>query len=177
MGQNKMFFHELVKGNYGRKIAYADVEEVNEKNILDIVGDTLGTFYYNKKIADYLWRYYKGDQPVLYRTKTIRNDVNNKICENHAYESVQFKVGQSYGEPMQCVGIVKEDINEVVDKFNTYLRLAHKHARNIRCGEWQSATGTGFLAAQFVKDKKANVPFRITVPTPMNGSVSEKGFC
>ena len=41
MGQNKMFFHELVKGNYGRKIAYADVEEVNEKNILDIVGDTL----------------------------------------------------------------------------------------------------------------------------------------
>ena len=27
MGQNKMFFHELVKGNYGRKIAYADVEE------------------------------------------------------------------------------------------------------------------------------------------------------
>ena len=168
MGQNRMFFHELVKGNYGRKIAYADVEEVNENNILDIVGDTLGTFYYNKKIADYLWRYYKGDQPVLYRTKTIRNDVNNKICENHAYESVQFKVGQSYGEPMQCVGIVKEDINEIVDKFNTYLRLAHKHARNIRCGEWQSATGTGFLAAQFVKDKKANVPFRITVPTPMN---------
>ena len=145
MGQNKMFFHELVKGNYGRKIAYADVEEVNEKNILDIVGDTLGTFYYNKKIADYLWRYYKGDQPVLYRTK---------ICENHAYESVQFKVGQSYGEPMQCVGIVKEDINEVVDKFNTYLRLAHKHARNIRCGEWQSATGTGFLAAQFVKERE-----------------------
>lgn len=140
MEQNKMFFHELVKGNYGRKIAYADVEEVNEKNILDIVGDTLGTFYYNKKIADYLWRYYKGDQPVLYRTKTIRNDVNNKICENHAYESVQFKVGQSYGEAMQCVGIVKEDINEIVDKFNTYLRLAHKHARNIRCGEWQSAT-------------------------------------
>ena len=53
MGQNKMFFHELVKGNYGRKIAYEDVEEVNEKNILDIVGDTLGTFYHNKKIADY----------------------------------------------------------------------------------------------------------------------------
>ena len=65
MGQNRMFFHELVKGNYGRKIAYADVEEINENNILDIVGDTLGTFYYNKKIADYLWRYYKGDQPVL----------------------------------------------------------------------------------------------------------------
>lgn len=50
MEQNRMFFHELVKGNYGRKIAYADVEEVNEDNILDIVGDTLETFYYNKRL-------------------------------------------------------------------------------------------------------------------------------
>lgn len=163
-----MFFNDLVKGNYGRKIAYADVEEVTENNIVGIIGKTLGIFNYNRRIAEYLWNYYKGDQPVLYRTKRMRNDINNKICENHAYEIVQFKVGQTYGEPLQCVGVVKDEINEYIDRFNTFLRQSHKHARNIKCGEWQSAVGTGFMAVSFVHEKKAAIPFRITVPTPLN---------
>lgn len=166
--ENRMFFRDLVRGKYGRKIAYADVEEVNKNNILEVVAETLGTFYWNKKISEYLWSYYKGDQPVLYRTKTMRDDINNRVCENHAFEIVQFKVGQSYGEPMQCVGITKDDTKEYVDKFNDYLRLANKHSRNIKCGEYQSATGTGFLAVQYVKEKNPKIPFRITVPTPMN---------
>lgn len=164
---NSMTLQDLVKGKYGRKIAYANVEEVDQSNILEIVGETLGIFYFNKRVTKYLWDYYKGDQPILYRTKTIRDDVVNKVVENHAYEAVQFKVGQSYGEPLQCVSIVKENISEYVDVFNNYLRRAHKHARNIKAGEWQSATGTAFLAAQFEKPGE-KMPFRITVPTPMN---------
>ena len=164
---NKNTLQDLVKGKYGRKIAYANVEEVDQSNILEVVGETLGIFYFNKQVTKYLWDYYKGDQPILYRTKTIRDDVVNKVVENHAYEAVQFKVGQSYGEPLQCVSIVKENISEYVDVFNNYLRRAHKHARNIRAGEWQSATGTAFLAAQFEKPGE-KMPFRITVPTPMN---------
>ena len=69
---NKMFFNDLVKGNYGRKIAYADVEEVTENNIVSIIGKTLGIFNYNRRITEYLWNYYKGDQPVLYRTKNAQ---------------------------------------------------------------------------------------------------------
>ena len=51
---NKMFFNDLVKGNYGRKIAYADVEEVTENNIVSIIGKTLGIFNYNRRIAEEL---------------------------------------------------------------------------------------------------------------------------
>ena len=165
---NKETLQDLVKGKYGRKIAYVDVEEVDQNNILEVVGETLGTFYFNKRVVKYLWDYVHGDQPILYREKIVRDDIINKIVENHAYEAVQFKVGQTYGEPLQCVSTIKEDISEDVDRYNTYLRLAHKHARNIKCGEWQSAVGTGFLAVQIVKDKKSTIPFRITVPTPMN---------
>ena len=165
---NKETLQDLVKGKYGRKIAYVDVEEVDQNNILEVVGETLGTFYFNKSVVKYLWNYVHGDQPILYRKKIVRDDIINKIVENHAYEAVQFKVGQTYGEPLQCVSTIKEDISEYVDRYNTYLRLAHKHARNIKCGEWQSAVGTGFLAVQIVKDKKSTIPFRITVPTPMN---------
>lgn len=156
---NKETLQDLVKGKYGRKIAYVDVEEVDQNNILEIVGETLGTFYFNKRVVNYLWNYVHGDQPILYRKKIVRDDIINKIVENHAYEAVQFKVGQTYGEPLQCVSTIKEDISEYVDRYNTYLRLAHKHARNIKCGEWQSAVGTGFLAVQIVKDK--NQPFHL----------------
>ena len=111
---NKNTLQDLVKGKYGRKIAYANVEEVDQSNILEVVGETLGIFYFNKQVTKYLWDYYKGDQPILYRTKTIRDDVVNKVVENHAYEAVQFKVGQSYGEPLQCVSIVKENISDLL---------------------------------------------------------------
>ena len=29
---NRMLFQDLVKGNYGRKVAYADVSEITEEN-------------------------------------------------------------------------------------------------------------------------------------------------
>ena len=42
---------------------------------------------------------------------------------------------------------------------------ANKHEKDIKGGEWQSATGTSFKAAQ---PKKGDVPLRIVAPTPMN---------
>ena len=41
---NKNTLQDLVKGKYGRKIAYANVEEVDQSNILEVVGETLGIF-------------------------------------------------------------------------------------------------------------------------------------
>lgn len=70
---NKETLQDLVKGKYGRKIAYVDVEEVDQNNILEIVGETLGTFYFNKSVVKYLWNYVHGDQPILYRKKIVRD--------------------------------------------------------------------------------------------------------
>lgn len=61
---NKNTLQDLVKGKYGRKIAYANVEEVDQSNILEVVGETIGIFYFNKQVTKYLWDYYKGDQPI-----------------------------------------------------------------------------------------------------------------
>lgn len=163
---NKQYFHDLVKGRYGRKIAYTDVETITADNIIKVVGSCIGAFYANKPIIRYLWHYYKGDQPVLYRTKIQNADITNKISENHAYEIVQFKVGQTYGEPIQLISRKDNDtINNAVDEFNDYLVDANKQEKDIKAGEWQSATGTSFKAAQFAN---GDIPFRIVAPTPMN---------
>lgn len=164
---NSLHLQDLVQGCYGRKIAYADVDEITEDNVVSIVGSCVGYFNWNKKIFQYLWDYYKGDQPIRYRKKVVRDDINNPIVENHAWEIVRFKNGQTNGEPIQCVSTKKEEkINKGVDRFNDYCKSAGKHAKDISSGEWTSATGTGFKAAQ--RKKGAEIPFRIVVPTPMN---------
>ena len=163
---NTQYFHDLVKGRYGRKIAYTDVEQITADNIVNVVGNCIGVFYFNKTIIRYLWNYYKGDQPVLYRTKIQNADITNKVSENHAYEIVQFKVGQTYGEPIQLISRKDDDrINNAVDEFNDYLTDANKQEKDIKAGEWQSATGTSFKAVQFAN---GDIPFRIVAPTPMN---------
>ncbi len=165
---NTMHLQDLVKGKYGRKIAYTDVEEINENNVVKVVADCIGVFNWNKPIIKYLWDYKNGDQPILYRKKTVRDDVCNFVVENHAWEIVRFKNGQTNGEPIQCVSSRKEDwVNEAVDKLNRYLKAANKQVKDIMSGEWTSAVGTGFEAVQKVKPNSV-VPFRIVAPTPMN---------
>ena len=164
--RNTMYFQDLVKGNYGRKIAYTDAERITDENVVKIIGQCIGVFYGNKSAIRYLWRYYKGDQPVLYRTKVSNEDITNKILENHAYEIVQFKVGQTYGEPVQFISRKDDDaINNAVDELNDFMTDANKQEKDIKSGEWQSATGTSFKAIQ---SKEGEIPFRITAPTPMN---------
>lgn len=130
---NDVYFHELVRGCYGRKIAYTNVEKITADNVVKIVGDCIGVFNYNKPIIRYLWHYYKGDQPVLYRIKMQNEDVNNKVCENHAYELVQFKVGQTYGEPIQYVSRKDDEkVNKAVDTLNDYMSDANKQEKILR---------------------------------------------
>lgn len=164
---NRLHLQDLVQGSYGRKIAYANVDKITEENIIKVVGSCISVFNWNKPIFKYLWDYYKGDQPIRYRTKIVRDDVNNPIVENHAWEIVRFKNGQTNGEPIQCVSTKKEEkINKGVDRFNDYCKAVGKHAKDISSGEWTSATGSGFKAAQRIIG--AEIPFRIVVPTPIN---------
>lgn len=165
--RNTMKFQDLVLGAYGRKVAYTDVEKITVDNVVKVIGNCIGVFNYNKPIIRYLWRYYKGDQPIKYREKLIRDDICNKIEENHAYEIVQFKVGQTYGEPVQFISRKDDEkINKAVDELNDYLVDANKQDKDIKGGEWQSATGTSFKAIQRIVD--GDIPFRIVVPSPLN---------
>jgi len=167
MGKNNVHLQELVRGEYGRGIAYTATEQITVDNVVKVIGDCIGVFNYNRSIIRYLWRYYKGDQPIKYREKLIRDDICNRIEENHAYEIVQFKVGQTYGEPIQFISRKDDEkTNKAVDELNDYLVDANKQDKDIKGGEWQSATGTSFKAIQRIVD--GDIPFRIVVPSPLN---------
>ena len=174
MGRNKINFVDLCQGEFGRKIAYTGVDQITPQNVAQVHSDTIGIHNRNRTLMDYLYRYYKGDQPILYREKLVRPEVNNKVVENHALETVKFKAGQIYGEPIQYVCKKKkasEETNEQVDRLNDYLDEANADARNIQLGIYQSAVGTAYKSIlredEWTKDGDLP-PFRIFIPSPQD---------
>lgn len=165
---NRQRFQDLVKGQYGRKIAYVDFTEVTPGNVLKIFNEGVRCLNWNRPAIRYLHDYYKGDQPALYRNKTVRDDINNPVVENHAFEIVAFKNAQTYGEPVQCVSLKNEEsVNKAVDKLNDYNRIANKRLADIECGEWTSSVGMGYKAIQRTK-APYSAPYRLVAPSPMN---------
>lgn len=174
MVRNKINFVDLCQGEFGRKIAYTGVDQITPQNVAQVHSDTIGIHNRNRTLMDYLYRYYKGDQPILYREKLVRPEVNNKVVENHALETVKFKAGQIYGEPIQYVCKKKKaskETNEQVDRLNDYLDEANADARNIQLGIYQSAVGTAYKAIlredEWTKDGDLP-PFRIFIPSPQD---------
>lgn len=164
---NNYSFQDIANGKYGRKIAYTNVERIDESNVIKVLGSNIGVFNSNKTAVQYLWDYKNGDQPIRYREKTIRDDVNNIVVENHAWEIVRFKNGQTFGEPVQFVSTSKDEkVNENVELLNKLMRKVFKQRKDIDSGEWTSAVGFGYKAVQIKHNKE--IPFGITVPTPMN---------
>ena len=174
MGRNKINFVDLCQGEFGRKIAYTGVDQITPQNVAQVLSDTIGIHNRNRTLMDYLYRYYKGDQPILYREKLVRPEVNNKVVENHALETVKFKAGQIYGEPIQYVCKKKKaskETNAQVDLLNDYLDEANADARNIQLGIYQSAVGTAYKAILREDEWTENgdlPPFRIFIPSPQD---------
>lgn len=170
---NKLPLQKIVKGDYGRKIAYSSVAEVNASNVLEVAQKGIAVMHENKRVIEYLQAYKKGDQPAFYRKKTARDDINNPTVENHAYEIVQFEVGQTYGEPVQCVALKDDNsVNASVDKLNDYYRGVDKQTVDIEVGEWVSTCGVGYKAVQRIKsnaivDDASFIPFRLISCEPM----------
>lgn len=167
-------FIDLCGGVYGRKVCYTDVDTITPQNIVKVLGNAIGTHNFNRPLMKYLYTYYKGDQPVLYREKIVRPEINNRVCENHALETVRFKTSQTFGEPIQYVCKKKDasaEINSAVDTLNDYMDEAHAESRNIQLGTYQSALGTAYktiLKNENWRPGIDEIPFSIFIPDPIN---------
>ena len=87
-GKNIRPFTAICDCNFGRKIIYTNQSAITKQNIVSELNKALAIHTINAVEINYLDRYYRGDQPILYRQKVNRPDVNNKIALNLAYEVV-----------------------------------------------------------------------------------------
>jgi SPP1 family phage portal protein len=128
---------------YGRRVITTDVTEITADNVVEVLDEAMKSHILNRSEIEYLWKYYKGDQPILQRTKTVRPEICNKIVENRANEIVSFKVGYLCGEPIQYVGRNCEElVTQGVGTLNEFMFLVDKPALDQEVVEWDMICGT-----------------------------------
>ena len=160
---------------YGRRIITTDVAEITAENVVDVLREAMSIHELNRSEIDYLWKYYKGNQPILTRQKTVRPEICNRIVENRANEIVSFKVGYLCGEPIQYVGRSKEESTTAgIGTLNEYMFLVDKPALDQEVVEWGMICGTAYrmvMANDAYTTDSDEAPFEIYTLDPRNSFV------
>ena len=153
----------------GRREINTSVEVVDRSNVLTVLNAVFPKHLANRSDIEFLYKYYKGDQPILNRIKEIRPEINNKIVENRANAIVTFRVGYTVGKPVQYVSSVSDDnVSLAIARLNDMLRVAGKPTKDKQLVEWQMICGTGYRLILPKDNPNARVPFDIWTADPRN---------
>ena len=145
VGKNTRPFSAITQNNYGRTIIYTNQNRIDENNIVQELNNALVYHTQNATEIEYLDRYYRGDQPILYRNKVNRPEVNNKVLVNLAYELVERKVAGICAEPIQYVLRGTDDKkSQEISELNAIVDGEDKQDCDIDICRWRSICGTAY---------------------------------
>lgn len=145
VGKNTRPFSAITHNNYGRTIIYTNQNRIDEYNIVQELNNALVYHTQNATEIEYLDRYYRGDQPILYRQKVNRPEVNNKVLVNLAYELVERKVAGICAEPIQYVLRGTDDKkSQEITELNAIVDSEDKQDCDIDICRWRSICGTAY---------------------------------
>ena len=155
---------------FGRTQIFTDESVITSENVVAILDKALSVHAKNRGEIEYLWNYYKGQTPILSKTKEIRESINHKINVNRANEIVTFKRGYGFGEPIQYIRHGKDDsLSDEIAALNEYMFLAGKHAADTKMAEWLYVCGLGMRMV--LPGTDAEEPFAIYTLDPRNSFV------
>lgn len=165
----------LTGNEIGRRVLKTDLSVITKENIVDDLASQIDDFNFNVQVIEYLDNYYRGDQPIKYRQKKVRPEINNRVVENHAYELVESKVADLFGEPVKYVLVNSDDESKTLQlqKLNACMDSEDKAEIDIERGRWASIAGTSYLYisnGNRIKEMD-EAPFALKVENPMYCSV------
>lgn len=169
--KNNVPFDIVCRGHFGRKIITTNAPFINESNVVDELNKALAIHSVNSEEIRYLDRYYKGDQPILYRQKKVRPEVNNRVVENLAFMVVETKTSEMAGEPIQYVlHGTDEAKSEEVNELNKIMNGEDKSYFDVELCRWRSICGTAYRYIAVKKDDLLldESTLRISVENPCN---------
>lgn len=130
---------------FGRRVIYSTHPVITDGNVSEVVEQAYLTHLLNRAEIQYLWDYFKGKQPSLYRQREVRNDLTVRMTENRANEIVSFKVGYIAGKPLTYISsAVGEKVSAVVSKLNDHMRIIGKATKDKELIEWCMICGLGY---------------------------------
>lgn len=144
-GKNIRPFSAICGCCFGRTVIYTNARNITSENIATELNKALSIHKQNAIEIDYLDKYYRGDQPILYREKANRPEVNNKIVVNLAYELVERKTADICAEPIQYVlRGTDEKKSEEISQLNAIMDSESKQECDIDICRWRSICGTAY---------------------------------
>ena len=151
----------------GRREIVTSLDVVNRETVVKMLQNAFTKHLANRSEIEYLYKYYKGVQPVLERTKEVRPEICNHIVENRANQIVTFRVGYTVGKPIQYISSVGTDeVSKAVAKLNDMMRIAGKATKDKLLVEWQMICGTGYRIVLPKERKEEKVPFDLYTADP-----------
>ena len=143
--KNSQPFNKVCHNAFGREVIYTNVTKITRDNIVTELSKAIAPHRQNAEEIDYLYNYYLGNQPVLYREKQVRPEINNKVVQNTAYFIVETKTADIASEPIQYVlrGTDERKSQEIAD-LNTVMENEDKAYSDICLARWRSICGTSY---------------------------------
>lgn len=165
----------MARNLFGRRQIMTSETSITAENVVRVLSSAYTTHLANRDEIEYLYKYYKGSQPVLDRTKEIRPEICNHIIENRANAIINFRVGYTVGKPIQYVSTVSDDtVSAMIAKLNDLMRVAGKASKDKQLVEWMMICGLGHRMVLPNTEGKKKVPFKISTPDPRNTFVIKR---
>ena len=168
--RNSRPFNEVCHNAFGREVIYTNADKITADNIVKELGKSLASHKQNAEEIDYLWNYYSGNQPILYREKLIRPEINNTDVENIAYFIVETKTADIASEPIQYVlRGTDEQKSDDIAYLNTLMDAEDKSFSDIALARWRSICGTSYRYIEKDNGQSSildETKFRLSVPDP-----------
>lgn len=143
--RNSKPFSEICFKSFGREVIYTNEDKIDRNNILKELEKSISAHNQNRREIDYLYNYYKGNQPVLYREKQVRPEINNKVVQNTAFFIVETKTADISSEPIQYVlRGTDETKSKEIGMLNDLMESEDKSYNDICLCRWRSICGTAY---------------------------------
>lgn len=158
-----------IKETSGRKMLTSSTVHIHRGNVVKVLQNIQTDMNCNVNDIEYLWKFYKGIQPIRERTKEFRENINNKVVENHANEVVSFYEGFVFGEPIiYTVRNNPEAVSRGVDALNDLMYAEGKASKDKTLGMWELIAGVGY---RMVVPGEFGTPFSLYTLDPRSTAV------
>ena len=154
---------------FGRLDIYASFDDITPENVKEELNSALTYHCLNMFQEEFLYWYRRGVQPILHRTKDVREDILNKVQENHADEIVAFKNGYFLTQPTSFVAR-RRGVQTKLKKLNEYNYRSGKADADNTVMDWAHTVGKGVLYVEPTNDD--GNPFKAYALDPRSAFVA-----
>ena len=153
---------------FGRLDIYASFDDITPDNIISELNSAIVYHIRNLIQEEFLYWYTRGVQPILNRTKDIREDIMNIVQVNTAAEICDFKNGYLLQKPCAYVAR-RKGVQTKVKKLNEYLYRSGKADADNKTADWFHRVGKGVTYVEPNDDP--DTPFRAYALDPRSAFV------